>query len=77
MPRSRTRRPAVPAAQDRLLTARETAARLGVSPKTLYRWASCWGVERRGPMPVRMDGGLVRWPESVVTAYIADLIDGA
>lgn len=55
-----------PSATGRALTAREAAARLGVSPQTLYRRARSYPFTRRvtgGPRgALRFDeGGLERW----------------
>ncbi|MFJ5785442.1 helix-turn-helix transcriptional regulator [Streptomyces hydrogenans] len=67
-------RPSAPGvvAPDRLLTASETAQRLGVSPRTLYRWSATWDIDRIGPKPSRL-GTALRWRESRVNAYIAAL----
>ncbi|UTP28205.1 helix-turn-helix transcriptional regulator [Streptomyces rapamycinicus] len=59
-----------PGYSERLLTAQETAGRLGVKRKTLYNWASTWEVERRGPEPLRMGGRALRYRESDVSQYI-------
>ncbi|MEU0924515.1 helix-turn-helix transcriptional regulator [Streptomyces malaysiensis] len=58
---------------ERLLTAQETADRLGVKRKTLYNWASTWEVERRGPEPLRMGTRSLRYRESEVSQYIDDM----
>ncbi|WP_394814740.1 helix-turn-helix transcriptional regulator [Streptomyces millisiae] len=64
-------RPARP--HERLLTAQETADRLGVKRKTLYNWASSWEVEQRGPEPLRMGGRALRYRESDVARYIESI----
>jgi excisionase family DNA binding protein len=53
-----------------LLTAQETAERLGVKRKTLYNWAGTWAVEKRGPEPLRMGGRSLRYRESDVADFI-------
>ncbi|MEV8021184.1 helix-turn-helix domain-containing protein [Streptomyces sp. NPDC086554] len=56
-----------------MLTAQETADCLGVKRKTLYNWAGTWEVERRGPEPLRLEGRALRYRESDVARYIANL----
>ncbi|MEU5953601.1 helix-turn-helix domain-containing protein [Streptomyces sp. NPDC047525] len=58
---------------ERLLTAQETAERLGAKRKTLYNWSSTWEAERRGPEPLRLGGRLLRYRESDVARYIDEL----
>jgi predicted DNA-binding transcriptional regulator AlpA len=55
---------------ERLLTAQETADRLGVARKTLYNWATAWSVERRGPQPLHMSSRALRYRESDVHEFI-------
>lgn len=62
-----------PGERERLLTVQETAERLGVKRKTLYNWVSTWEVERRGPEPLRLGGRSLRYRESDVDRYIANL----
>lgn len=59
----------VPLNKDRLLMRREVADRLHVSPKTLDK------LVRRGifPRPIRWSRKLVRWKESTVDDYLANL----
>lgn len=52
---------------DRLLDVRETAAKLGVSPKTIYQWA----YERRIPV-VKLFGKALRFRLSVIENLIRD-----
>jgi excisionase family DNA binding protein len=50
---------------DRLLTAREVAERLGVSPATVLRWV------RRGELPaIRLPSGAIRFRESELEAWL-------
>jgi excisionase family DNA binding protein len=56
-----------PPAGDRLLDAREAAAMLGVSPKTIYQWA----YERRIPV-VKLFGKALRFRLSTIERLIAD-----
>ncbi len=58
---------------DKLLTAQQTADRLGLRRKTLYNWASLWALEHRGPEPLRLGGRCLRYRESDVAAFIASL----
>ena len=51
---------------DRLLRREDVADRLGISPKTLEKWAA----NGRGPDYVRV-GRLVRYPQSGVNRWIA------
>jgi excisionase family DNA binding protein len=53
-------------AEDRLLGVREAAAKLGVSPKTVYQWA----YERRLPV-VKLFGKALRFRLSVIEKLIA------
>ncbi|WP_414504772.1 helix-turn-helix transcriptional regulator [Streptomyces sp. NEAU-L66] len=62
-----------PSPHERLLTAEETAHRLSLKRKTLYNWASTWGVERRGPEPLRLGGRLLRYRESDVARFVKTL----
>jgi excisionase family DNA binding protein len=55
---------------ERLLTASEAAARLGVAPKTIYAWASRPVGQR--PLPsVRLGERLVRFRVEDLEAFIA------
>jgi excisionase family DNA binding protein len=52
---------------ERLLTARELAARLAVSPETVLRWT------RRGELPARkLPGGAVRYLPDEVDTWLDD-----
>ena len=55
------------AAQERLLTVRETASLLGCSVATVWRKAS--GAEL--PKPIRI-GGMTRWSQGEIVAFIED-----
>lgn len=51
----------------RLLTAREVAERLGVSPATVLRWT------RQGVLPgFRLPSGALRYRESAIEAWLAE-----
>jgi predicted DNA-binding transcriptional regulator AlpA len=50
-----------------LLTLAETAALLGISPKSVKRWTG----QRRFPKPVKL-GRLNRWTEAAVRAWVAN-----
>jgi excisionase family DNA binding protein len=52
---------------DRLLTTREVADRLGVTPETVLRW-----VERRGLPVVRLTSRALRFDERRLDAWIAE-----
>jgi prophage regulatory protein len=52
---------------DPLLPAPAVAARLGVSVKTLYSYASAG----KFPKPLRIGSRCVRWPASVVADFMA------
>jgi excisionase family DNA binding protein len=52
---------------DRLLTTREVADRLGVSPETILRW-----IDRRGLPVVRLTSRALRYDEDRLDAWIAD-----
>jgi excisionase family DNA binding protein len=54
-------------AEDRLLDVRETAAKLGVSRKTIYQWA----YERRLPV-VKLFGKALRFRLSTIEKLIVD-----
>lgn len=57
----------------RLLTAREVAELLGVSPETVCRWT------RRGDLPaIKLPGGALRYPESELDEWLAarSTVDG-
>jgi excisionase family DNA binding protein len=50
-----------------LLTAREVADLLGVSPETILRWT------RRGELPaVRLPGGALRYREDILDGWLTD-----
>jgi excisionase family DNA binding protein len=50
-----------------LLTAREVADHLGVSPETVLRWT------RRGELPaIRLPGGVIRYHEDVLDGWLAE-----
>ena len=50
---------------DRLVTARELASRLDVSPETVLRWY------RRGELPaIRLPGGAIRFREAEVEEWL-------
>ncbi len=51
---------------DRLLTAREVAERLGVSPETVLRW-----VRRRELTAIKLPGGAIRFQEHVLDEWLA------
>ena len=55
------------AAQERLLTVRETASLLGCSVATVWRKTS----ERHFPQPIKI-GGMTRWSQGEVAAFIED-----
>jgi excisionase family DNA binding protein len=49
----------------RLLTARELADYLGVSPETVLRWT------RRGELPaIRLPGGMIRYREDALDGWL-------
>lgn len=51
----------------RLLTAREVAGMLGVSPETVLRWV------RRGELPaIRLPGGAIRFEEAAIEAKLQE-----
>jgi excisionase family DNA binding protein len=51
----------------RLLTAREIAGLLGVSPETVLRWT------RRGELPaIKLPGGVVRYRESELDGWLEE-----
>jgi predicted DNA-binding transcriptional regulator AlpA len=54
---------------DRLVGIARIAARFDVSPDTVRRW---WRANRF-PKPIRVAGGHLRWRESDIAKYIADL----
>ncbi|MFE9764785.1 helix-turn-helix transcriptional regulator [Streptomyces sp. NPDC005808] len=76
-PRTPKVRPAQEAPEP-LLTAKETAERLGLALKTLQNWASTWDVEPRGPKPIRLfpNRGGIRYRQSEVFQMIRDALDG-
>jgi len=52
--------------RDRLLTARELAELVAVSPETILRWT------RRGDLPaIRLPGGALRYAPAAVEAWLA------
>jgi excisionase family DNA binding protein len=52
---------------EHLLTARQLAQRLGVSPETVLRWT------RRGELPaIRLPGGAIRYREDVFEEWLQD-----
>jgi excisionase family DNA binding protein len=53
--------------EDRLLDVKETAAKLGVSPKTIYQWA----YERRLPV-VKLFGKALRFRLSTIEKLISE-----
>lgn len=55
-----------------LLTAREVAARLSISPRTLYRMLS----RKQFPPPVRLGRKWVRWKTTDVQRYLDALKPG-
>jgi predicted DNA-binding transcriptional regulator AlpA len=54
-------------ADDPLLAAPAVAARLGISVKTLYAYASAG----KFPRPIRIGSRYVRWPSSIVADFMA------
>jgi excisionase family DNA binding protein len=55
-----------------LLTAREVAHRLGVSPETVLRWT------RRGELPaIRLPGGAIRYREHELDGWLEERVTGA
>jgi excisionase family DNA binding protein len=57
---------------DRLLTARHVAGRLGVSPETVLRWT------RRGDLPgFRLPGGAIRYRAAVLDGWLDAHATGA
>jgi excisionase family DNA binding protein len=57
---------------DRLLTARQVAARLGLSAETILRWT------RRSDLPgFKLPGGAIRYREADIDAWLAEHATGA
>jgi excisionase family DNA binding protein len=57
---------------ERLLTARDLAERLAVSPETILRWM------RRGQLPaVKMPGGAVRFRPEAIDSWLGERTTGA
>jgi excisionase family DNA binding protein len=52
---------------DRLLTTREVADRLGVTPETVLRW-----IDRRGLPVVRLTSRALRYDRAALDAWIAE-----
>lgn len=52
------------------LSVYEVAERYGVSPATIWRWAS---QEERFPKPVKVGRASTRWPLQALEAYEQDL----
>lgn len=57
---------------DRLLTTREVAERLGVTPETVLAW-----VERRGLPAIRLTSRAIRFGEAELDAWILEHATGA
>ena len=55
--------------QDRLLSSRDAARRLGVSIPTLHNWRKR-GV---GPRVIKLSDGLYKWPESEIERMLQPL----
>ena len=51
---------------ERLLKVSEVQARLGISRPTIYNWMETG----RLPRPIKFSAKCVRWPESVIDAWI-------
>lgn len=62
-------------APDRLLTPKEAAARIGISPGTLKNWARIGKGPRRYPLSPSF-GSAVRYSEAEVNAFVQAVKDG-
>ena len=57
---------------DELLTVAQVAALLGISTKSVARYAA----DGRLPPPVKVANRFVRWPKYLIDNYLADAIYG-
>jgi prophage regulatory protein len=58
---------------ERLLRVTEVMARTGLSRPTIYRWMAAG----QFPKPVPLGRVLVAWPESAISAFIAETVQAS
>lgn len=50
------------------LTARQLAAKFGISPRSIWRWVKCGYL----PQPVRFTAAVVRWDAEALARWLAE-----